>query len=269
MILQYLGTGPAEGFPAIFCTCPTCERARLTGGKNLKTRSSALIDGDILIDISPDLLSQMNVHGMSPVSSVLITHSHPDHLDMNTLWIRCQKSWCRETAPLSIFASHDVITKIERELKGTRWDGQLLLTPILPYSRYQIGGISVYPILANHMPDEECYIFVLQNPSGCILYGNDTGYIGEDILSGNFIYDVVSLDCANGVLPSDGHMGLSDIRKMVAILRRHKRIHDGTRIVLNHFGHQSGMTHDEFQNLIDGYGYQLSYDGLLLDTTCL
>ena len=42
MKLQYLGTAAAEGWPALFCTCDNCARARAAGGKNIRTRRKAL-----------------------------------------------------------------------------------------------------------------------------------------------------------------------------------------------------------------------------------
>ena len=37
MKLLYLGTAAAEGWPALFCSCPVCESARKEGGRNLPT----------------------------------------------------------------------------------------------------------------------------------------------------------------------------------------------------------------------------------------
>ncbi|HBJ10614.1 MAG TPA: carbon-phosphorus lyase, partial [Ruminococcaceae bacterium] len=38
MKFQYLGTAAAEGFPGMFCSCDTCEKARKAGGRNIRTR---------------------------------------------------------------------------------------------------------------------------------------------------------------------------------------------------------------------------------------
>ena len=48
MKLQFLGTAAAEGFPALFCQCENCKRARELGGRNIRSRSQALVDGKIL-----------------------------------------------------------------------------------------------------------------------------------------------------------------------------------------------------------------------------
>jgi len=34
MKVKILGTAAAEGWPALFCRCPACQRARKLGGKN-------------------------------------------------------------------------------------------------------------------------------------------------------------------------------------------------------------------------------------------
>ena len=52
MKIQYLGTAAAEGIPAIFCDCKTCQKARKLGGKEIRTRSQAIIDDRLLIDFS-------------------------------------------------------------------------------------------------------------------------------------------------------------------------------------------------------------------------
>ena len=50
MEFQYLGTAAAEGIPALFCGCENCERSRKIGGRAIRTRSQAIIDGTLLID---------------------------------------------------------------------------------------------------------------------------------------------------------------------------------------------------------------------------
>ena len=56
MKIKYLGTAAYEGVPSLFCGCETCKKSLEAGGKNLRTRSQALIDGQLLIDFPPDTL---------------------------------------------------------------------------------------------------------------------------------------------------------------------------------------------------------------------
>ena len=82
MKFQYLGTCAAEGIPAILCNCDNCIRSREIGGRALRTRSQALIDGKLLIDYPPDTYMHMMIHGFDllDVKSCIVTHAHHDHL---------------------------------------------------------------------------------------------------------------------------------------------------------------------------------------------
>ena len=44
MEFTYLGTAAAEGWPAVFCRCKYCLEAQRLGGKNIRTRSQAIIN---------------------------------------------------------------------------------------------------------------------------------------------------------------------------------------------------------------------------------
>ena len=78
--LILLGTGTSVGVPALGCGCSVC-----TGGKakNNRTRASAILglpEGNLLIDTSPDLRTQLLREGIGSVDSVIYTHEHTDHV---------------------------------------------------------------------------------------------------------------------------------------------------------------------------------------------
>ncbi len=77
MRVRLLGTGSADRWPNPWCRCPSCDWARSTGA--LRDRTSALIDGSLLVDPGPDAGGRGV--DLSGVRTVLITHDHPDHLD--------------------------------------------------------------------------------------------------------------------------------------------------------------------------------------------
>ena len=64
MKIRYLGTAAAEGWPALFCSCPICTHARIQGGKNLRTRTQAILDGELLIDFPPDTYCHALQYGL-------------------------------------------------------------------------------------------------------------------------------------------------------------------------------------------------------------
>jgi len=62
MKVVFLGTDATEGWPAVFCQCVNCRRAKNAGGKNIRTRSSVLINTDLKIDFPPDTYHHVLKH---------------------------------------------------------------------------------------------------------------------------------------------------------------------------------------------------------------
>ena len=81
MQFQYLGTAAAEGWPAVFCRCKYCLEAQRLGGKNIRTRSQAIVNDDLLLDLPPDTYMHklMNNLDLSRVKYLFVTHFHMDH----------------------------------------------------------------------------------------------------------------------------------------------------------------------------------------------
>ena len=81
MKLKYYGTGAGYGVPEVFCDCRICRHAREAGGKNIRTRSQAVLDGRLALDLSVDTFHHSAFAGldMRKIHHVLITHNHHDH----------------------------------------------------------------------------------------------------------------------------------------------------------------------------------------------
>ena len=75
-----LGTGTSVGVPAIGCDCAVCQSDH---PRNQRTRASAILglpEGNLLIDTSPDLRTQLLREKIGVVHSVVYTHEHSDHV---------------------------------------------------------------------------------------------------------------------------------------------------------------------------------------------
>ena len=116
MKLQFLGTAAAEGMPAIFCNCEHCKEARRLGGKNIRTRSQALVNSDLLIDFPADTYYHFLLNGIEGdlIKNMLITHSHSDHLRAEEFEMRRSPfaHQMREKT-LGVYSGAGVISKIE------------------------------------------------------------------------------------------------------------------------------------------------------------
>jgi len=117
MQIKYLGTGAAEGIPGLFCHCENCRRARELGGRNLRSRSQALIDGKILIDWPADAYMHMcdNAIDYALISTLLITHTHGDHFYPADLTMRRPGfAHIDDCKPLDIYGSEDILPDVEK-----------------------------------------------------------------------------------------------------------------------------------------------------------
>jgi glyoxylase-like metal-dependent hydrolase (beta-lactamase superfamily II) len=126
MIIIFLGTAAANAYPEAFCQCDNCERARALGGPNLRKRSAALINDDLLIDLGPDIMTAAFMHGCSltQVRYCLQTHAHADHLDTSHLLSRSPEYGVVDAPRLHFYASPGTVQRaawlLERDIAPAR-----------------------------------------------------------------------------------------------------------------------------------------------------
>lgn len=78
--LVFLGTGTSVGVPMIGCGCSVCTN---DDPRNNRSRCSVILglpEGNLLIDTTPDLRTQLLREKLGIVHAVLFTHEHADHL---------------------------------------------------------------------------------------------------------------------------------------------------------------------------------------------
>jgi phosphoribosyl 1,2-cyclic phosphate phosphodiesterase len=80
MRVKFLGTGTSTGVPEIGCKCEVCQSS---DKRDKRLRASILIqkeDKNILVDCGPDFREQMLSVDFAPITGLLITHEHYDHV---------------------------------------------------------------------------------------------------------------------------------------------------------------------------------------------
>ena len=147
MKLKFLGTCAAEGIPALFCDCDTCRHAREHGGKDVRTRSQALIDDRILLDFGPDTLLHClrEKLDISHLEHCLITHVHEDHLDVTNVMYR-QKGFANlqeGSLPLTVWGSAELGEVLHaKESGGCNRDDSVLFRHIPPLTPAVLQAVS-------------------------------------------------------------------------------------------------------------------------------
>ena len=273
MEIQYLGTASAEGLPALFCSCEICKRAREAKGKELRTRTQALVDKKILIDLPPDTYMHSLKYSLElgQVRHLLITHSHMDHFLPVELIHRHEHFGHYAEGILQVYgneaaekAFYDAVL-IDR-FRVHPLDDAVRFVRIEPFADFMADGYHMIPIPADHDRRETCFIYVIEKDGKCLLYGHDTGMNlsqeAWDCIFGR-TYDLISLDATMGKNHSEGyHMGLPDALEMVRRLKEPGCIRPDTVKVINHFSHNGKMTHEELEIFVEEHGLTAAYDGM-------
>jgi phosphoribosyl 1,2-cyclic phosphate phosphodiesterase len=268
MKITLLGTSGAEGWPGLFCRCPVCRIARAEGGKNLRTRSSALIDGVLKLDFPADILQQVvrwNID-LLDLRAILFTHSHDDHLCAAELQYAGPYFVPSPIARrMPIYGPIDAICKIEAAVDVARLP--FTLHVLQPEEAVDVAGYKVTPVLAQHDPKLVCFNYMITDPTGAtLLYATDTGWYEEAtwrILEQNR-FDGVVIECGNG--PEEGgysgHLTIREVHALRDRLLASGSISAAAPVVATHFPHLGGMLHAELETTLSPHGITAAYDGL-------
>ncbi|MFY7953560.1 MAG: MBL fold metallo-hydrolase [Armatimonadaceae bacterium] len=272
MRLFFLGTGSAQGFPSLFGSSPVELEARRLGGRNLRKRSSVLIDGTVQVDLPPDALA--NVHrfpelNLADLGDLVFTHPHDDHFALRELQYLAPTFAPNRTAPLVIHATQSLVARISREVQTFFDPPPIQFRTLQPFVPCQIGRLELTPLPAHHIPDEVCLNFVVQQDHRRLLYATDTGWYDQstwDALDNTQLH-LVALECGNGLQAGgyDGHLSLEDCVRFRDEMQRRNALHPTARVFLTHIGPVGGLLHDDMVSRAAAYGLDVAYDGLEVD----
>ena len=273
MKIKFLGTAAAEAFPAMFCDCENCRKARTLGGKNIRTRSQALINDEMFIDYSCDTYHHVLANNINllDIKYCLITHIHEDHFypdDFN--WFEKGYSCLpQDWHGLTVYGSTDIKPCLEPRVKKSQGFFHCESHP--PFKPFKIGDYTVTALKANH-GTENPYLYIIEKNNKSFLYANDTGLFLDEtweyLKSCDICFDAVSMDCTAGTtdITYSSHMGLPRNIKTRDMLIKYGLASDNTKFILNHFSHNGGnAVYEEFSRIAEKHGFMTAYDGFEIE----
>lgn len=278
-----LGTGASEGIPCVFCECPVCRRARELGGREVRSRSSMLLDERNIVDFSRDLFHQalqckISLHELE---HIFLTHFHEDHISVEEMGCRMSASPAREF-PVEVYCSAPAAEQVrllferfrdhnqERPFDYFRW---FHLHPVEPWEVFSAGALRVTPVLSSHhgYGVGECgYNYLFDAPAGRLLYAVDTGWYRTetwDFLWGKRL-DCLVIECTYGdwEIPeyAEEHLNLRSLRHMLERFREIGCIGRDTPVVLTHICHLNKLSHEELQAAVREWEFSVTvgWDGM-------
>jgi phosphoribosyl 1,2-cyclic phosphate phosphodiesterase len=274
MKLKYYGTAAAEGFPGMFCACPACEKAKAAGGRNIRTRTQAMLDGKLLIDFPPDTYMHVLYGGLDlrGVASCLITHGHSDHLYPWDFEMKKPSfAYTADGGEQPLMRVYSAAMNIEAIKEVSPWIAKnkeaFDLITVLPFVPFQTEGYTITGLRADHSQSSDPLIYSIDDGEKAMLYAHDTGWFPKEtwdyLAKEKPFFNFVSLDCTGGIENyRNGHMGLSVCADMRDKFMELGLSDENTLFCVHHFSHNGKLTYDELVPVAGKLGFLVSYDGM-------
>lgn len=265
MIIRFLGTAAAEGIPGLHCTCELCREALTLGGKEIRRRSSVIIDEDLMIDFGPDIYWQKIEFGLAldKVRHAFITHAHEDHFAPCELFYRVEY-FANNPPELRVFGNERVGEGLERALGRP----ELAFTRVAPGDVTDLPNGRVTALRGVHDRTQTCLIYLIERDGKAVLHGNDTGIFPEETferLRGKHL-DAVWLDCTHAAeKEGTNHMGIEDNLIVRDRLLEIGCADERTQFIATHFSHNGRLLHHQLVERLQPLGFQVAYDGMAIE----
>ena len=279
MKIQVLGTAAATSMPLVFCNCDVCRQLRRLGGKNIRKRSSIVINDELLIDLGPDVINACNMYGVDAgkIKYLLQTHSHSDHFDAGHFVTRWSDYATKDLSHLDIVCSHGTaqdmnhwINENERiDLFDEKWQKDLNygLHIVKHGDVIRLGDYEIVAIDSKHDSRVEALVFIISSKGKSIFYGTDMLEISGEAwkILEKHRFDVVFLDQTYGKgFNAGGHPDAGMVSDYVKTMKSKGIIDEKTVVYATHISHEGNAAHEEMEKEAKANGYKIAYDGMKL-----
>lgn len=268
MEIRIMGSGAAEGWPAVWCRCEACARARNAGGRSIRTRSGAIVDRTFKFDFPSDTYLQALRDGidLSQVEHLIFTHTHQDHFYPQELLFR-RPPFAHDTLPLHIWGNEWVL----EEIQATVGDPERVDSTVHVLNAGEtvhLGDARLTPLLASHFFEKGCFNYIFERGGRTLLYGQDSGWFSEEHWQAQrgHQFDVVILDCTGGPTPeSKVHGSVETVIRWKERMLEEGTATSKTLFVANHFSHNGRFLHEQLEEVLSPHGVLVSYDGMVIE----
>jgi phosphoribosyl 1,2-cyclic phosphate phosphodiesterase len=265
--IRLLGTGGADGIPGLFSDSRVSNYARECGGKDVRTRSSALVDDGLKIDFPPDTFYQVVRDGLKAQdwTAVVYTHSDDDHFAANQLQYALHPFTESEKFEFTIYGNATVIDRLSARYPD--WPIEAIVT--CSFAPFEHGDYRITPFRANHKLDEDSQNLVIERDGRTFIYATDTGVWGPE--SWEFLTTVrahaLVIECTDGFAPTayTGHLDVMKCIEVVGRLRTSGVLAESAPVLTTHHSHQGNGTYAELSRALAPHGIDVGYDGLVVE----
>lgn len=282
MTITFLGTAAATSYPLVFCRCDYCNKARELKGKNLRKRSSVIINDDLLIDLGPDIMSASFMYNKSIVDIryCLQTHSHSDHFDASCFTTRTPEFMGVNIPPLQVYGSEATLRKMSEMLKNEGYVSDLFdpkekkrmnieVSPIKPLQSFDVGKYKATAFSADHDKSVDSLLYAVTEDDFTVFYGTDTNVLSEETWNGfhekGLRFNIVILDHTYGPDTDNGkHLNANRFIEHIKRMKEENLLVKNARMLATHISHEGNPPHSELSEYAAKHGYEIAYDGLVI-----
>jgi phosphoribosyl 1,2-cyclic phosphate phosphodiesterase len=270
--ILFLGTGAAQGYPAIFCRCESCEAARVRGGRSIRRRSALLINDDLLLDFGPDVMAAARDERLAlhRVRYLLQTHADGDHLHREN-FDQHRARWAQPEIPtLHVHGSGATLDHI-RAYPWSLEEMRVALRVVSPGETWEMGPYRVTALRARHTEPQEPLFYVVQEGAAALLYATDTGgfypetwAVLERLGASGLRLGAAIIEGTSGLRqtpPEAGHMNLARCAEHHQELRRRGLTAPDCVHLTTHLSPNGAPLHEETEAFLAPYGVRAAYDG--------
>lgn len=168
MRICFLGSGAAEGSPAISCHCEHCDIARRKGGVLERKRGAVLFDlpdYKLLVDAPPDIRELLNSNGIKEISGIFLTHEHFDHVGELKEFLYWNKQ-------IDFFAEPEVFRRVAGKMLRQELNQVAFHFAFHPGVDIIFQDFSFTPFEVRHTVP--CYGLIIYENSHRVVYAADT-----------------------------------------------------------------------------------------------
>ena len=253
MKITFLGTGAADW-----------DIEKRVEGEFFRRLSSALIDDDLLIDPGPhifDFCEKNNCEKiLDGVSDIIVTHSHIDHFNVETVRKLCEKKSRRilcnqRTADMLVGISNDV-------------------TVVDFGQEYKSGEYTIIPLNANHSVNaygEKGLMYIVEGKNKRIFYGCDSAWIPYEswAVMKTKKFDCMVFEVTLGDVIGDSrifeHNNIRMTELMLETVRKRNLLNESSIVCATHFSRFAHEEHDKLSARLASFGMIAAYDGLSME----
>jgi len=251
--IKFLGTGAAEGIPAINCDCAHCTRARNEGGKLVRERNAILFSlpgYELLIDCAPDIRSLINKYHITRLDGILATRSRYDHMG----GIKEFEYW---PGGLDFLAEDSLFEAIKREHWTEMLDAVMFHIPYYPGASLYFSGFSIIPFAARLR--QPIFGISVKEGNARVVYTSDT-----PVRLTNYARRVMwQCDLLIVNTPTFDTVSGNHITTVEAI-ELMKRV-EAKQMILTYINHKN-KPHDELEEFVSQFqGVTVAYDGMVTE----